>query len=102
MSTVCCPHCGANKRRVCELESFSEDENGEHFDWKYPRVLAHVVDDWDYQANARLIAAAPELLEALQGLANALEATPGPRGVMELVPSQLENARAVIRKARGE
>lgn len=54
------------------------------------------------EANARLIAAAPELLEALQGLANALEATPGPRGVMELVPSQLENARAVIRKARGE
>jgi len=79
-----------------------QDENGEHFDWKYPRVLAHVVDDWDYRANARLIAAAPELLEALQGLANALEATPGPRGVMELVPSQLENARAVIRKARGE
>ena len=56
----------------------------------------------DRAANARLIAAAPELLEALQGLANALEAKPGPRGVMELVPAQLENARAVIRKARGE
>ena len=64
-----------------------EDEYGE----RLPNVAA----------NVRLIAAAPELLEALQGLANALEATPGPRGVMELVPSQLENARAVIRKATG-
>lgn len=53
-------------------------------------------------ADGRLIAAAPELLEALQGLANALEAKPGPRGVMELVPAQLEIARAAIRKARGD
>lgn len=29
MSTVC-PHCGAYSRRVCELESFSEDENGDY------------------------------------------------------------------------
>lgn len=46
--------------------------------------------------------AAPDLLEALQGLANALEVDPGPRGVMDLVPVALENARAAIARARGE
>lgn len=42
------------------------DETGDHFDWKYPRILAHVTDDWDETANARLIAAAPDMLAALQ------------------------------------
>lgn len=54
-----------------------------------------------YDANARLIAAAPEMLEALRGLANALEMEPGPRGVMDLVPGAIEKARAAIAKAEG-
>lgn len=50
---------------------------------------------------ARLIAAAPEMYEALCGLANALEITQGPRGVLELVPQALESARAALAKAEG-
>lgn len=42
-----------------------------------------------------------EKLEALRGLANALEVAPGPRGVMDLVPGALEKARAAIAKAEG-
>lgn len=37
-----------------------------------------------------------EAREALQGLVNALEIEPGPRGVMDLVPSALARARAAL------
>ena len=69
------------------------------------RVSANIADDQsnahEASPDARLIAAAPELLEALQGLANALQAKPGRRGLLDAVPHQLEIARAVISKARG-
>lgn len=39
---------------------------------------------------------ASALREALQGLANALEIAPGPRGVMDLVPAALAKARAAL------
>lgn len=51
--------------------------------------------------NASLLAAAPDLLEALRGLVNALEMEPGPRGVMDLVPGAIEKARAAIARAEG-
>ncbi len=48
----------------------------------------------DFVANARLIAAAPELLEALEGLLNALpSATSHPA---------IKKARAALAKAKGE
>lgn len=47
-------------------------------------------------ANARLIAAAPELLRALENLANAASATSGFAS-----PMFLKDARAAIAKARG-
>lgn len=63
--------------------------------------VAHVDHDMEYardnsRANARLIAAAPELLEALENLANAASATPGFAS-----PMFLKDARAAIAKARG-
>lgn len=52
------------------------------------------VNKFPSEANARLIAAAPELLEALEGLLNALpSATTHPA---------IAQARAAIRKATGE
>jgi hypothetical protein len=53
------------------------------------------------EANARLIAAAPELLAALKGLVGAHLSTPGPRGVMLDVPHFLKQAEATIAKAEG-
>ena len=50
---------------------------------------------------ARALNSQPELLEALRGLANALELEAGPRGVMDLVPGAIEKARAAIARAEG-
>lgn len=50
----------------------------------------------EVKANARLIAAAPELLEALLDLYNALDSC------IELTPKVLAKARAALAKARGE
>lgn len=62
-------------------------------------------DGTDLFANARLIAAAPELLRALIFLVNAHEhpaaASSGRRGVLEYVPVALDHARAAIAKATG-
>ena len=49
-------------------------------------------------ANARLIAAAPELLAALEFITSAAETEPG----MEIYRAHLEQARAAIAKAKGE
>ena len=47
------------------------------------------------RANARLIASAPELLEALSRLLSAVEAD-------DIGPGHIEDARAAIARARGE
>ena len=70
------------------------DENGVYFDWEYPTVLADVVDNWDANANARLIAAAPDLLEALEAVADYWAGGDVP----EALDTQM---RAAIAKARG-
>lgn len=64
-------------------------------------LMKGYVDYKNQDANARLIAAAPEMLTALKGLVGAHLATPGPRGVMLDVPHFLEQAEAAIAKAEG-
>lgn len=49
---------------------------------------------WESQANARLIAAAPELLEALQTIMS--------KQYYTILPSEWDKARAAIQKALGE
>lgn len=60
-------------------------------------LTADSKDEWE--ANARLIAAAPELLEALEGL---LEYCGGSVADEHLDEDELKAARAAIAKARGE
>lgn len=50
------------------------------------------------EANARLIAAAPELLEALEGILWALDSN----NLGQFTPSAIKAARAVIAKATGK
>lgn len=70
-------------------------DTGSHF------VTVAVVpgyDDPQGEANARLIAAAPELLEALEWLVSDLQSD----GCEEHIPMSIYSARAAIAKARGE
>lgn len=68
---------------------------------------ARVIDD-AAMANARLIAAAPELLEALLGILEGIEDESGPNDGVDgvvLIPlfeSQIATARAAIAKATGQ
>jgi hypothetical protein len=74
------------------------------------RVIAHVIDrDEESAANARLIAAAPEMLEALESLPlNAFGEDMGNCDAADFVDHSGEffeamiKARAAIRKAKGE
>ena len=79
-------------RNIYSVASVTDDEG-----FTYQPIVASAEDDgikcWD--ANARLIAAAPELLEALEELIAATQ---------HLDPCQAtaEKARAAIAKAKGE
>lgn len=42
------------------------DEDGAHRDYRYPRVIAELPDDWDQSRHGPIIAAAPELLAIAQ------------------------------------
>jgi hypothetical protein len=57
-----------------------------------------VEQDW---ANARLIASAPELLEALEAITTAIELSPVPEAWGDALVSAVQQARAAIAKARG-
>ena len=60
-----------------------------------------IAENIDLEANANLIAAAPELLVALESAAFALESIINLQGRAELMP-HLQQAQAAIAKAKGE
>lgn len=86
----------------CEMGPWTTDsEQGSHCSWsigKGRNVIAIAVthadyDDPEFLANARLIAAAPDLLEALQELVGALDSC------VELTPDLIKKAETAIAKA---
>lgn len=42
------------------------DRDGKHLDYKFPRIIAELPDDWDQRKHGLLIAAANQLKEALE------------------------------------
>ena len=73
------------------------------FDWTSIACLMYddndgPVDETEVAANGRLIAAAPELLEALERICAAEEQHPTTTGLDGLI----DNARKIIAKAKGE
>ena len=98
-------------RRIayCTSNKNLEDVRGATaFDYDKRENIAKMVAE--QEANARLIAAAPELLEALDGARDSLsfaieEMTVReivPFGDIELMKNRLHKARAAIAKAKGE
>ena len=69
------------------------------------RICAGIIDDIklhsEAEANAHLIAAAPEMLEVLEWLAEEFDRRDLGDGAM-FCDSDIEQVRAAIRKARGE
>jgi hypothetical protein len=57
-----------------------------------------VTNDGEGEANARLISAAPDLLEALDFIVKAARTEPG----MDIYKAHLGQAETAIRKARGD
>ena len=84
------------------------------YDPKGERIVAEAYPDehQDYEANARLIAAAPEMLEALERTVfyyetlrkkfSLAEGYPDPSGIIENLDHMIPHLKAVIAKARGE
>lgn len=72
------------------------------FGWPKGRWSQKKEEEWNatVEANARLIAAAPELLEALEDVLNCVALCPEHGDVVD-APSKYEDARAAIAKARG-
>lgn len=82
----------------------ADDPTGRHEDIYIAEVCreddeGRIVPPIEQQANARLIAAAPDLLAALQGLAWAVS---GIEYVETEYAEQIADARAAIAKAQGE
>lgn len=66
---------------------------------KVSEGASHWATKYPHEANARLIAAAPDLAEALEGCLNYLENTEAEFGV---ILSSADKARAALAKAKGE
>lgn len=73
------------------------DDNGFIYDYAGNTIADPHCSDIDLderEANARLIAAAPELLNALERLYNAIDSC------VELTPDLLQEVKSVIKKAK--
>lgn len=83
-----------------------QDSHGEHVAQAQARQpLAAGKPDYERKANARLIAAAPELLEALEGMTERYTelANSGDCGFWDCEnENEVKAARAAIKKAKGE
>lgn len=74
MGDMQCPYCGADQE-VCHDDGagYSEDTRHEHtcsMDRRDNNTCAEVISREAMRANARLISAAPDMLEVLQRIAN--------------------------------
>lgn len=87
---------------MIQCQSTWHDDTGTHFDWDIPRILATVTDDWDCEVNGRLIAAAPDLLAALEAMVISHRALCDSPSWDEQDEAEQEQARAAIAKAKGE
>lgn len=88
--------------KICAHRLFGGERGGSFATIENKTVTGLRLPNTEAAANARLIAAAPELLEALKGLVGAHLATPGgPRGVMLDIPHFIDKANAAITKAEG-
>jgi hypothetical protein len=93
---------GPWRNRDGEIQSqskWSDDSGNVHVDFRFARILAEVVDDWDQEANANLIAAAPRLYETLDVLLNCLDREAVARLGIE---QEVLAAVCALQQARGE
>lgn len=79
------------------LQGYSEKLGIAH--WADSQKASREIPDEERKANARLIAAAPELLESLEGLCGLAELRPGH---LHDYKAAVASARAAIAKATGE
>ena len=86
-------------RNIYSVNAITDSEG-----FTYQPLIANVEDDgincWD--ANARLIAAAPDLLEALQELCDIVEDAIAQKSAKDLDSFTLQPARAAIARATGD
>lgn len=77
-----------------------DDSSGFHVGWanEYASSFGNGV----HRANARLIAAAPELLEALENIWDFLAEDDGEGACSPLYQSAIDKVKAAIAKAKGE
>jgi hypothetical protein len=85
---------------MIQCRSKWSDPNGDHFDWRFPHIIATVTDDWDQAVNGALIAASPELFRSARMWIEYLD-SPSPDGSGELEEQILGDMRAAIAKAKG-
>jgi hypothetical protein len=80
---------------------FVSNEDGEVYSVTNHRTIAMVLQAEDFDANARLIAAAPDLLEALKEATLALDGLTKGEGVFKPIEQTIKVAQAAIAAAEG-
>lgn len=79
------------------------DDEGRHFDYRFPRIVAELPDDWEQKKQGPIIAAAPDMLAALEWVADQDEIMRQLQQVVDECGNHIcGNIRAAIAKALGE